>query len=99
MHIIREGGLHDFLLSTLKASKNQRYGDGAFYYLTVRHRNYSIHFHVWEKKDMDELLVYLMKVLLFDFEIELSFRPKDTNENIYILRKNFSDEEAFLTAI
>jgi predicted SAM-dependent methyltransferase len=53
--------------------------------------DYSIHFHVWEKKDMDELLVYLMKVLQFDFEIELSFRPKDTNENVYILKKTANE--------
>lgn len=49
--------------------------------------DYSIHFHVWAKKDMDELLVYLMTILKFDFEIALSLRPDGSNENVYILRK------------
>lgn len=49
--------------------------------------DYSIHFHVWEKTDMDELLVFLMKTMKFNFEIELSLRKLRSNENIYILRK------------
>jgi predicted SAM-dependent methyltransferase len=54
--------------------------------------DYSIHFHVWAKKDMDELLVYLMTVLKFDFEIALSLRPDGSNENVYILKKITGDE-------
>jgi len=54
--------------------------------------DYSIHFHVWTKKDMDELLIYLMTVLKFDFEIVLSLRPDGSNENVYILKKITADE-------
>jgi predicted SAM-dependent methyltransferase len=49
--------------------------------------DYSIHFHVWTKKDVDELLLYLINELKFGFEIELSYRKTDSYENIYILRK------------
>jgi predicted SAM-dependent methyltransferase len=49
--------------------------------------DYSIHFHVWEKKDMDEFLVFLIKNMEFGFEVEVSLRVNNSNENIYILRK------------
>ncbi|MHA4807423.1 methyltransferase domain-containing protein [Flavitalea flava] len=52
--------------------------------------DYSIHFHVWEKTDMDEFLIFLIKTLEFPFEIEFSWRNKDSIENIYILRKTNS---------
>ena len=49
--------------------------------------DYSIHYHVWEKSDMDELLAYLTNKLQFNFEVEVSLRDKNTIENLYILRK------------
>lgn len=50
-------------------------------------QNYSIHFHVWEKTGMDELLVHLSKTMQLGFEIELGLRKTGSVENIYILRK------------
>ncbi len=50
-------------------------------------QDYSIHFHVWQKTDMDELLVFLIRSMHFNFEIEFSLRRKNSNENVYILRK------------
>lgn len=49
--------------------------------------DYSIHFHVWTKTDMDELFLYLIDELKFNFEVELSYRKVGDYENIYILRK------------
>jgi SAM-dependent methyltransferase len=49
--------------------------------------DYSIHYHVWEKSHMDELLAHLINILHFNFEVEISLRDKNTIENLYILRK------------
>ena len=49
--------------------------------------DYSIHFHVWEKKDFDKFLSFLNTQMNFEFETEVSLRVQGTNENIYILKK------------
>ncbi len=56
--------------------------------------DYSIHFHVWEKSDMDNFLHYLIKNMKFDFEVVVSLRVERSNENVFILRKNEEDAPA-----
>lgn len=47
--------------------------------------DYSIHFHVWEKKGMDEFLSFLNASMNFNFEIQLSMQNEQ--ENVYLLKK------------
>jgi SAM-dependent methyltransferase len=49
--------------------------------------DYSIHYHVWTNKEMNELFLYLSNELNFPFEIEFMLANPQDIECIYILRK------------
>ncbi|MDM8546029.1 methyltransferase domain-containing protein [Candidatus Venteria ishoeyi] len=65
---------------------NQKQGDEhEAWWRFLEIADYSIHFHVWEQKDMLELLLRGGKYLGVCFEFEAFFRNQD--ENIFILKK------------
>ena len=45
--------------------------------------DYSIHFHVWDQKEMMEMVMFLRRMFPFEVEVVL----KNRKENIFVLRK------------
>lgn len=57
-------------------------GEDALYKERTEKR-FSIHFHVWTKKEMEELLEYMRSIAAFDIECSV----ENGNECIFVLRK------------
>lgn len=61
--------------------------------MELMEKDYSIHFHIWEKEDLEDLLIFAIKNLGFKFTIENI--SDNYIENLCILRK----EDTFLNEI
>lgn len=56
---------------------------------SLKARNFSIHFHVWDHQSMIDFFCMLKQKLGFTFEIEVAIAARAySNESIFILKKN-----------